>query len=89
MKQLRKSAEMLSKAITQFTILRLGVFFILTISFGHAFEKVGASKPQIAAQMPGCFIEFFHVPHNVHVTHVVAMPWINRAAICENGVSHG
>jgi len=49
MKQLRKSVEKLSKTITQFTLLRLGVLFVLTISFGHAFDKVGASRPQIDA----------------------------------------
>ena len=66
--EFQKPAEKLSKTITQFTIFRMGVLFILTISFGHAFQKVGESKPQIetltskmdAIEGPLEQIEVFH-----------------------------
>jgi hypothetical protein len=40
-----------------------------------------ASKWQLREQLPGRLIELPHVPHDVHMAHVIALPGINRAAI--------
>src|SRR3954468_3445367 len=50
------------------------------------FEE-GGGDPGRGEEIPGRFIELAHVPHDVHVAHVVAMPWINHAAVgFEEGV---
>lgn len=47
--EVRTTAERLSKTITQLTLLRVGVFFVFTLSFCQAFGKLAASKPAIDA----------------------------------------
>src|SRR5215467_5533854 len=39
-------------------------------------------------KLPGGFIKLSHVPHHVHVPHLVAMPGIHCAAIGKDGFSH-
>src|SRR5688572_28509300 len=40
------------------------------------------------AQVPGGLVELPHVPHDVHVAHVVAVPLVNQAAIGDADVVH-
>src|SRR5690348_10911021 len=52
--------------------------------FAHAL----AGQSGQSQQVPSRLIEFSDIPHDIHVAHVIAMPRINRSAICENSVSH-
>jgi len=43
--------------------------------------QVGGRDPDRGQQVPSPFVEFADVPHDVHVSHVVALPGIDYAAI--------
>src|SRR5579859_6057808 len=46
-------------------------------------------QPHGRKKLPGGLIKFAHVPHHVHVAHVIAMPGINRPKIRKNWFRHG
>src|SRR3954469_10221351 len=48
----------------------------------------GGRDPGRGEEIPGRFIELAHVPHDVHVAHVVAVPRIDHAAIGLDEVVH-
>jgi hypothetical protein len=39
-------------------------------------------------ELPRCLIELSHVPHDVHVADVVAVPRIHSATVCKEGLGH-
>src|ERR1051325_2508645 len=41
----------------------------------------GGGDADAAEEIPGCLVELAHVPHDVHVSHVVAVPRIDHAAV--------
>src|SRR5579863_5046532 len=50
--------------------------------------EIRRGQPDVREEIPGRFIEFSNVPHDVHVTHVVAVPGEDRAAVCDD-IRHG
>ena len=53
---------------------------------GHAavlFAHVSGSDAQFCEQIPRGLVEFSRVPHHVHVAHVIAVPRMHRAFVCE------
>ena len=46
-------------------------------------------QPHGRKKLPGGLIKFAHVPHHVHVAHVIAMPRIDCSKIRKNWFRHG
>src|SRR5512135_78234 len=55
---------------------------LLHCNHGRALRaQRGAVEPDVREQVPGGLVELAHVPHDVHVSHVVAVPRVDRAAV--------
>src|SRR5215469_5749234 len=73
-------------ACTQFTLV-----FNMLLHCGHSGPFAGEAGPRQAKaqeKLPCSFIEFSHIPHYVHVAHMIAVPRINGATISNDRLRH-
>src|SRR5215468_3717717 len=50
--------------------------------------KARWSRTDCGQDLPRGFIKLSHVPHDVHMTHVVAVPRVNHATVRNQGFGH-
>lgn len=52
------------------------------------FGPARASQAQLCEELPGSLVELAHIPHDIHVTHVIALPGIDGATVGNYRVIH-
>src|SRR5215469_10676053 len=55
---------------------------------GSIFCEPRAMETEHPQQLPARFIELACVPHDIHVPHVITVPWINNTAVSDFPFRH-
>src|SRR4051794_54767 len=70
---------------------RLAAVADALVNRGHAasgLAHVRGCHPERGGQIPRGLVELAHVPHDIHVAHVVAVPLVDQTAIGDADVAH-
>lgn len=69
-----------------FSLISSTIVLTVTTSPGRAQEM--GREPDRVEELPGGLVKFAHVPHDIHVAHVIAMPWVDGASISNQSCRH-
>src|SRR5215472_10902634 len=72
--------------------MQLALVFNVLLHGGHtcAFaQEAGSRQAHVGKEVPCRFIELAHVPHHIHVAHMIAVPGINSPAVSKDRLRHG